>query len=129
MDNIMEYISDDMSREYDRRKDYSIEYYYKWRKYWDEPIFDLCEQSGSGPALVVPQGQYELEIPLKIIVLIKKCIESDPEILTKFLTAALGSQAISSNEKITKAKKFKRRQYLEQDNPHLFEITYIDDDY
>jgi len=103
----MKYITDKMETEYGRRQPYSIKCAKSWLNYWGDPIFDLCEQSGSGPAIVVPQGHFEAEIPLKQIVLIQKCLEADPEILNKFLALAIDKE--KPNQAIRTSKLTPRR--------------------
>ncbi|MFK3975877.1 MAG: hypothetical protein ACI88H_000831 [Cocleimonas sp.] len=93
----MNYITAEMIEEYERRKVYSIQCADKWLNYWDEPTFGLCKQSGTGAALIIPQGHFEIEVPLKTAFLIQQCIERDPDVLRKFLTFALGDKSTSNN--------------------------------
>ena len=89
----MDYTTDEIKAEYARTRAYSTNCAIRWNQYWAPPIFDVIESQGSGPAIIVPQGHFEVEIPLKYVVLIQKCLESDPEVLNKFLALAIGKEA------------------------------------
>lgn len=115
--DVMDYITAEMKEEYARRRAYSQECNAKWETFRGEPIFDLCEQGGSGAAIVIPLGKYEVEIPLKQVSLLQKCIENDPAILIKFLALALGEK---EDIKPKRSSNLKRRRNI--GSPNVIEL-------
>lgn len=118
-------LSTRMGRQYERTKPYSQECAAKWGEYFGEPIFDELTQFGTGPAIVVPQGRYEVEIPLKHVLLIKKCLDLDPDVLNKFLNAAIGSEEeLHQKPQRAASRQFTRRSSKANVTPLKAKATY-----
>jgi|TARA_R110001583_G_scaffold115266_1_gene265793 hypothetical protein len=70
---------------YAKVEEYSRSCAESWLKYIKPAYFDECQGHRSGPAIIIPCGNHDVEIPYKEVVLLQASISDNPTLLSDFL--------------------------------------------